>query len=88
LNNTLQKIDELENKEFLQSEINNANEELRKIKKWRPFRSNTRKIEQIKEQENFIFQLSIRSEIEKKKEIDSLKKELNKIQDRLHIFNI
>jgi hypothetical protein len=88
LNNTLQKIDELENKEFLQSEINNANEELRKIKKWRPFRSNTRKIEQIKEQENFIFQLSLRSEIEKKKEIDSLKKELNKIQDRLHIFNI
>lgn len=80
-------LDKAHKKVFLKSEIDLANSKLNKLKAWQPFRNKKKKESQIADQQNVIDNLLIKSEIEKKAEIERLNKAINGIQKKIKYLN-
>jgi len=77
------KLKEIQNKIFFQSEINEANSEMAKIKEWQFLRSQSDRESQIRNQENKIRQLKTRSEQEKASQIKLQQKRISDLQVKL-----
>lgn len=77
------KLKEIQNQIFFQSEINEANGEMAKIKEWQFLRSQSDRESQIRNQENKIRQLKSRSEQEKASQIKLQQKRISDLQVKL-----
>ncbi len=77
------KLRDIQNKVFLQSEINTANSEMATIKEWQFLRSQADRESQIRNQENKIRQLKTKSEQEKASQIKLQQKHISDLQIKL-----
>jgi hypothetical protein len=80
-------LERVHKKVFLKSEMDLANSKLIKLKAWQPFRNKEEKESQIAEQQNIIDNLLIKSEVEKKAEIERLNKVIYDIQKKIKYLN-
>lgn len=76
-------LEKIAKSNFLETDIQKEEKNLHKLKKWRIFRSELKKLKQINEKEECITQLKLKSENEKKIKINEKQNYINKLKNRI-----